>query len=277
MFCNKCGTQVDEGSSFCTKCGNPIGNVAPAAAHPGNVQNGNNKNPLVILLAVLGGLLVILIVVLIVVLGSSGSAKKEPIYVGQKTLAQEVAQHAEQIVEAAPVRSRPSNQLVDPRDGQVYRITSIGNQLWMAQNLNYNSSDSWCMADDCSRYGRLYTWNAARLACPSGWHLPSKREYETLWRTVGGEWQAGVVLKATTGWGYSGNGRDTYGFAAIPGGYIGATGAWNHARDRADFWTSTEYNDSKAYDMDIYGETDAAKMAPDGKGYGFSVRCVKLI
>ncbi|MDR3000768.1 MAG: hypothetical protein LBU89_05835, partial [Fibromonadaceae bacterium] len=55
-------------------------------------------------------------------------------------------------------------KLVDPRDGQRYRITKIGELLWMAENLNYKVADSlnsWCYDDDdsnCEKYGRLYDW-----------------------------------------------------------------------------------------------------------------------
>ena len=83
----------------------------------------------------------------------------------------------------------------DSRDGKKYRTIQIGDQVWMAENLNYamtNSKDyrTWndstkikCASakfDDCKTYGRLYTISAAKEACPSGWHLPSYDEWETL-------------------------------------------------------------------------------------------------
>lgn len=74
-----------------------------------------------------------------------------------------------------------NNTLTDFRDGQIYKTVTIGDQVWMAENLNYaytdvpykntyrdtlytSDSTSWCYGNDpanCFKYGRLYTWAAA--------------------------------------------------------------------------------------------------------------------
>lgn len=148
--------------------------------------------------------------------------------------------------------------LVDTRDSQVYRTIEIGEQTWMAQNLNYAynqktsslDSSSFCYnnkQDSCAKYGRLYLWSAAmdsaavfgddgkgcgnggtcensdrvRGVCPAGWHLPDSSEIEILLSVVGGKNEAGIALKTSSGWYNSGNGADSYGFSALPaGGYI---------------------------------------------------------
>jgi len=59
----------------------------------------------------------------------------------------------------------------------------IGGRTWMAQNLNYNTSSSWCYKFDtsyCNKYGRLYTWHDAINVCPAGYHLPSSEEWDGL-------------------------------------------------------------------------------------------------
>jgi uncharacterized protein (TIGR02145 family) len=131
-----------------------------------------------------------------------------------------------------------SDTFKDSRDGKTYKKVKIGNQTWMAQNLNYQtSSGSWCYdnnTSNCNTYGRLYNYNAAENACPSGWHLPTEREWEILETRAGGE-KAGLFLKARTGWNSGGNGEDDFGFTALSGGYrndegnfdgVGSDGIW---------------------------------------------------
>ncbi|MBS1506509.1 MAG: hypothetical protein JSS79_07685 [Bacteroidetes bacterium] len=77
-------------------------------------------------------------------------------------------------------------QLVDSRDGKTYRLTKIGSKVWMAQNLSYEDSvltfncKAYTSPTKCQNYGTLYTWQTAQKACPNGWHLPSKDEFDAL-------------------------------------------------------------------------------------------------
>lgn len=85
----------------------------------------------------------------------------------------------------------------DPQ-GHSYTTVKIGEQIWMAENLNYKTPDgSYCYSDDsssCDEMGRLYTWQAAKQAAEDidGWHLPSKEEWNVL-LAVCGEDSVGFV------------------------------------------------------------------------------------
>ena len=204
-----------------------------------------------------------------------------------------------------------SNTLTDLRDGLTYKTVKIGNQTWMAQNLNYAPDEnhvhslgdyawSGCYggkADSCAKYGRLYTWEVAmdkagcgygescnnsyegsQGICPAGWHLPSYNEWETLFRNVGGENVAGRKLKSEEGWNYyseSTKGIDYYGFSALPAGRRDDNGDFNSAGDRALFWSSSEHNILYTYGMVLYHKYLGAYLYDESKYDAFSVRCVK--
>ncbi len=168
----------------------------------------------------------------------------------------------------------------DSRDGQVYKTVKIGMQTWMAENLNYKMKSSWCYDNDasiCKIYGRLYPWDAAFMACPSGWHLPSEEEFWTLIETVGGEYVTGKRLKSKYGWKEEGNGTDAYGFSGLPAGYRYSDGVFYNAGYEAVFWSATEYDASSARNMLLSSNADDATLyySQLSKVYAFSVRCLK--
>ena len=204
--------------------------------------------------------------------------------------------------------------MVDSRDGKTYKTVKIGNQTWMAENLNYADSaktpslkgKSWCFYNDslkCGVTGRLYTWAAAidsvKLAkdtvnpldcgfgktctlparvqgiCPTGWHLPDTTEWNALFTAVGGRSTAATALKSQTGWNNNGNGTDAFGFSALPAGGGGDDGLYDNEGYLTVFWSSTVYGSNYAYNMYLIYDVDAAGLA-DNNGYnGFSVRCLK--
>lgn len=176
-----------------------------------------------------------------------------------------------------------SESFIDPRDGQSYDIVQIGSQTWMAENLNYEIEGSACPEGDnrnCSKYGRLYTWDMARTVCPEGWQLPDSADFEKLISAAGGAEVAGYALKSTSGWFKKGNGTDDYGFNALPAGYrLGgsesAPGKFDGIGGYAHFWTATETPDGLAYYMLLDFSSKAAKLNAFGKDEARSVRCVK--
>ena len=197
-----------------------------------------------------------------------------------------------------------TGSMTDSRDGHTYKTVTFGSQTWMAENLNYETANSYCYNDNasnCSKYGRLYTWAAAmdsagtwstngkgcgynktcsptypvRGVCPQGWHLPTQTEWNTLFNAVGGSSVAGAKLKSTSGWYNSGNGTDAFSFSALPAGYRISNGNYDNEGFSAYFWSSTESNSIIAYGMRLYYDYDRAALNGNLKYYGLSVRCLK--
>jgi uncharacterized protein (TIGR02145 family) len=162
----------------------------------------------------------------------------------------------------------------DSRDSKTYKTVKIGSQTWMAENLNYETSGSKCYGnspDSCAKYGKLYTWNAAKTACPSGYHLPTNDEWSTLVKAAGDN--AGKKLKSKSGW----NGTDNFGFSALPGGWYNAgSERFADAGSDANWWAASE---KAGYGYQWYMEAKSDYVYSDdhtnGNGSGESVRCIK--
>ena len=154
--------------------------------------------------------------------------------------------------------SNASDDLVDSRDGQIYKTVKIGDQIWMAENLNYSTGSSWTndtLDKDGSIFGRFYYRGTSLEACPEGWHLPTKEEMRTLIETAGGIENAGKHLKATSTWnknkdGKDGNGDDSFCFGAkAAGGSQEETkGAYN-VGEYTTFWTKDVYTEPPQVDF----------------------------
>jgi len=182
---------------------------------------------------------------------------------------------------------------------QDYSTVKIGEQLWMAENMNCEVDGSVCYDDDpanCVDYGRLYTWEAAMSVCPSGWHLPSDDDWDELYAAAeegacsdGNCPTAGKHLKAKTGWedcgpsgGSSYSCEDTHGFSALPGGNGFSDGdfdgtGYDGAGYNGLWWSSSESEDASdsAYSRYMSFNYEGAIRLTDDKSGLFSVRCVQ--
>jgi uncharacterized protein (TIGR02145 family) len=177
---------------------------------------------------------------------------------------------------------------IDSRDGKVYKIVKIGNQIWMAENLNYTTkTGSWCYNNDshnCVKYGRLYNFEAALAACPFGWHLPRTQEWWELLRFVTKDEDTGYQLKSKSGWQKDGYGKtadddvaiDSYGFSALPGGrrYSWDGGKFTNIGTNGDWWSSTE-SDGGVVVIGMSGSYRGFYDMNATKDVAHSVRCIK--
>jgi uncharacterized protein (TIGR02145 family) len=162
--------------------------------------------------------------------------------------------------------------------GESYEAVLIGQQVWLARNLNYNVEGSRCYGDNtgydsqgnCATYGRLYDRETAIEICPPNWHLPSDAEWTALTNYVGSS-AAGTKLKASSDLWSTNNGTDDYGFSALPGGYGTSSSGGASVGSIAFFLSSTQYG-ADAWYRSMSSNADVYR----GRGsYLFSVRCVK--
>ena len=192
--------------------------------------------------------------------------------------------------------------LVDTRNWTYYKIKQIGDQVWMVDNLNFETNDSWCYNNityNCDLHGRLYTWAAAidstklydnengmdcgygkvcdipaklQGICPKGWHLPDSTEWETLYSAMGSSPYA-MQAKGYKDWPKA---TDAYNFSATPAGYRSFFYTTFYYNKDTFFWSATEYNRDVAYFW--YLAKDVAFLTNDRdshKSSGFSVRCIQ--
>jgi uncharacterized protein (TIGR02145 family) len=113
--------------------------------------------------------------------------------------------------------------------------------------------------------------------CPTGWHLPSRAEWQELFDFLGGTAVAGKALKSTGGWESTGNGTNTSGFSAIGAGHWDwALTTYANLGLSTLYWASEEFDPEwRAYYTVLFGNQDRAQLAYSYKKTGGSVRCVK--
>ena len=159
----------------------------------------------------------------------------------------------------------------------------IGNQIWKTKNLAIDDGQGGIYSQTVN-YGQgdvveyYYTWEAAVriVATISGWHLPTKAEWDTLANAVGGDSTGGTKLKSTYGWIDNGNGTDDYGFTVLPAGYRSPYSGFISFGGYAYFWTCTENSSTEAYYTNfIKFNGSITTWGYENKSYGNSVRLIK--
>jgi uncharacterized protein (TIGR02145 family) len=180
------------------------------------------------------------------------------------------------------VKTMAQNQFKDSRDGNEYETISIGDQIWMADNLKflpkvssptknsevkplyyvYNYSgkktSEAIASSEYKNQGVLYNYAAALNACPDGYHLPSNAEWEMLASYVvddkGGKQNGYELTGSGDDWTKVGNnlksktgwskvaGTDDYNFKAVPSPYYNSNRKQFDPFKDGSWLTSTETN-----------------------------------
>jgi len=198
-------------------------------------------------------------------------------------------------------------------EGYLYKTVLINNKVWMAENLRsakYNdnsdippvingaawaalTTDAFCWYgnDETTNkplYGALYNWYAVNKGtlCPTGWHVPTDAEFKglsmflgmTQTQADGFSWQGtdqGTQLKSTAGW-TTGNGTNTVGFTALPGGYrYYFDGGFAGAGTIGYWWASDQVSPTNSYYRRLDGANAGIFREGAVKAAGKSVRCIK--
>ncbi|MCR6641925.1 MAG: hypothetical protein NVV82_23810 [Sporocytophaga sp.] len=164
----------------------------------------------------------------------------------------------------------------DPRDSKEYKTIRIGNQTWFAENLAYvgplSAGSSECKngsVDSCAKYGRRYTGDAAKVACPSGWHLPSDAEWKVLEKYFG---MSDADLDKV-GFDFQ-RGEDNNVAGKLTKGGSSKFEALNENGPQAIFWTSTD-SPTMQYARSITPNENAVYRFESGDGTPTCVRCLK--
>jgi uncharacterized protein (TIGR02145 family) len=205
-----------------------------------------------------------------------------------------------------PDYSQDKGEFKDIRDSKIYKWVKIGEKVWMAENLNYTGNDiqhitddgewvnesdydGWCYYDNNKNYGNtygvLYQLNAAKRACPAGWHLPTDEEWDTFISNIAeifdcAENEVGGLLKAagTKRWkSPNEDASNRLGFSVLPSGVRNGDADFGLLGDYCGLWSATELDHwYLAYNRSLdFNFTDVVSRDDYSQVIGFSVRCVK--
>ena len=169
-------------------------------------------------------------------------------------------------------------KFTDKRDGNVYNTITITGITWMTENLKFKPKSGAFYFDNDSNnvpgYGILYEWETARNICPSGWHLPSGADYQTLANHFEQKSNWGKIASDPTSFGIQLGGMQDY------------EGTFSEMDESGYYWTSTEYDKTNAEYfsylviddkpvIDISRKEDITDIHGTEKSNKYSVRCIK--
>lgn len=170
------------------------------------------------------------------------------------------------------------SEMTDGRDGTIYKTVTIGNQAWLAENLAYEASGSyWYNNKKAPGKGKLYTWEAAKNACPSGWHLPTDEEWQKMEVALGMDAsQAEDIGFRGTDQGKQLKSKGTSGMNLQLGGFRHTDGSFGGLNENGFYWTATSHmTDGTAYRRSLNAGSDQVYRTNHDVTYGYSCRCVK--
>jgi uncharacterized protein (TIGR02145 family) len=189
------------------------------------------------------------------------------------------------------------------QQGNIYKTIVIGDQEWMAENLNtdiYRNGDdiasnldntswdntttgAWSYSMNNSGYacpyGKLYNWYAcvdSRQLCPQGWHMPTVADWSILMNYLGGNLVAGGRMKSLALWGDPNtNATNLSGFSGLPGGCRYDYGAYVDPGSYGWWWSSSSSTANDAWKRTLNYSNGILDTGDLDKNCGLSVRCIR--
>ncbi len=194
--------------------------------------------------------------------------------------------------------------ITDNRDDSLtYGTVEIGEQCWMAENINIGTKiygkgnqsnndtiEKYCyrdLEDKCNTFGGLYQWNemmqyntdttqVVRGICPADWHLPTDAEWCILEQEVDSTINCGSSLwRGDDGGTKLKQGGDS-GFEALLAGHRNTSGSFSSGSN-TNFWSSSSSseNEATAWGRTLSKRKTTVLGTTYSKGYAYSVRCIK--
>ena len=190
------------------------------------------------------------------------------------------------------------------QSNNTFQDIKIGTQQWASANLNVSNfvngdtipeaktdeewekagidkKPAWCYYDNNPengvKYGKLFNWyavNDPRGLSPDGYHIPTDEEWTTLINYLGGEENAGAKMKSRSGWKGDGNGSNSSGFTALPGGSRYNYGQFRLIENISFWWSSTELDPTVSWFRCMYSSNNDIIKHYAFKSHGLSVRCI---
>ncbi len=208
-----------------------------------------------------------------------------------------------------------SQNVEESESKQLKKISiRIGNQIWMKNNLDIvrfrngdpipeartidewieagnNRKPAWCYYDNNPEharvYGKLYNGYALkdeRGLAPEGWVIPSVEDWDKLSKAINDDRSIGFKLKSSKGWsdfeGFTtgnsnGNGDNSSGFSAFPGGFRSSNGDFHDLGHKGMWWSSSFILPKRYSIRRLMNNSDEISSDDYPLSFGLSIRCIK--
>jgi uncharacterized protein (TIGR02145 family) len=170
------------------------------------------------------------------------------------------------------------SEMTDGRDGTIYKTVKIGGQTWLGENLIFEIEGSyWYNNKKGSGKGKLYTWEAAKKACPNSWHLPTDEDWQQLEVSLGMDAaQAKDIGFRGTDQGKQLKPKGKSGMSLQLGGFRHTEGSFGGLNENGYYWTATPHMaEGTALRRSLNSGSDQVYRTNHDAKYSYSCRCVK--